>query len=121
MMEKVKHKSGRYSREKGKRFEREIANRLRKCGINASRSAQHCGKMGQAPDIIGVPNIHIECKAQERMHLYDWMAQAQRDSAGTSNTPVVIHKANNKPILVSMGFDDFMALYTRAYPTSDNA
>lgn len=55
------------------------------------------------------------------MHLYDWMAQAQRDSAGTDNTPVVIHKANNKPILVSMGFDDFMGLYTKAYPVSDNA
>ena len=113
--------SGKLSRDKGKRFELQIAHRLQEYGINASRSAQHCGKTGQAPDVIGMSFVHIECKAQERMHLYDWMAQAQRDSAGTDNTPVVIHKANNKPILVSMGFEDFMGLYTKAYPVSDNA
>lgn len=113
--------SGKLSRDKGKRFELQVAHRLQEYGIDASRSAQHCGKTGQAPDVIGVPHLHVECKAQERMHLYDWMAQAQRDSVETGDLPVVIHKANNKPILVSMRFEDFMELYTRAYPTSDNA
>ena len=109
---------GKYSRDKGKRFEREIAHKLNEYGIIASRSAQHCGKTGQAPDLIGVPHLHIECKAQEKMRLYDWMAQATTDSTGTNNIPAVVHKANGKPILVSLRFDDFLCLYLNAFPIS---
>jgi Holliday junction resolvase len=114
-MQKTRQELGRYSREKGKRFERTVASLLKQQGIDASRTAQHCGKTGQAPDVIGLAGIHIECKSQEKMRLYEWMDQAIEDSSGTGNVPVVIHKASNKPILVSMRFDDFLNLYLRAY------
>ena len=45
------------------------------------------------------------------MQLYDWMAQAKRDSAGSDKLPVVFHKKTNAEILVTMTFDDFMNLY----------
>lgn len=101
------------SRDKGARFEREVARLFKDWGYNAERSAQHCGKTGQAPDVIGVPGIHIECKHVERMSLYDWYNQAKNDAeaSGTGNLPTVIHKQNNKPILVTMEFNDWIRLY----------
>lgn len=104
---------GKTSREKGKRGERTVASLFREYGYEAHRTAQFKGKTGDAGDVEGVPGLHLEVKFQERMHLYDWMEQADRDSKanGNGNKPVVIHKANNKPVLVTMHFEDFIDLY----------
>ena len=99
------------SKQKGARFERQLAGLFREYGYAARRTAQYCGNTGDASDVIGLPGIHIEAKHQERMQLYDWMDQAKRDSKGTGNIPVVFHKKNNAEILVSMRFEDFMAMY----------
>ena len=101
------------SRDKGKRFELTLAHLFEEHGYEAHRSAQFCGKTGQAADVIGVPGIHVEAKAQERMCLYDWMDQAIRDSRaeGKGNKPTVFHKQNRKDLLVTMMFDDWMELY----------
>lgn len=96
------------SKDKGKRFEREIANYLKERGYDARRSAQYCGNTGDAADVVGLPGFHIECKHQEKMHLYDWMEQAVRDSEKSGDTPIVIHKQNRKDTLVTMRLDDFM-------------
>lgn len=100
------------SKQKGARFERLLASRFREYGYNARRTAQYCGNTGDASDVVGLPGIHIEAKHQERMQLYDWMAQAKRDSAGTNTLPAVFHKKNNASILVTMEFEDWMRLYT---------
>ena len=99
------------SKAKGARFERSLASIFRDYGYQARRTAQYCGNTGDASDVIGLPGIHIEAKHQERMQLYDWMAQAKRDSEGTGRIPAVFHKKNNAPILVTMELDDFMNLY----------
>ena len=101
---------GKMSREKGKRFEREVAALFKDYGYDAHRTAQVMGKTGQAADVEGVPGIHIEAKHCERMTLYDWVAQAVRDTKD-DNKPVVIHRANNKPVLVTMLFNDWIDLY----------
>lgn len=103
----------KFSRDKGKRFERQIAGLFNGYGYCAHRTAQYKGNTGEAGDIEGVPGIHIECKHQERMHLYTWMNQSIRDAneEGMGALPVVIHKENRMPILVSMRFDDWMKLY----------
>ena len=105
---------GKLSREKGKRFERDVASRFREYGYDAHRTAQYKGNTGQAGDVEGVPYIHIECKHQERMNLYDWMEQSVTDAAaeGGGNLPVVVHKANNEPVLVTMVFDDWIHMYS---------
>lgn len=100
------------SKQKGARFERQLASRFREYGYEARRTAQYCGNTGDASDVVGLPRIHIEAKHQERMQLYDWMAQAKRDSAGTNTLPAVFHKKNNASILVTMEFEDWMRLYT---------
>ena len=102
------------SREKGKRFERQLAAYFRDKGYDTHRSAQFCGKTGQAADVIGLPIIHIEAKHCEAMRLYDWMEQAVRDSeAAGDGLPTVIHKKNNADILVTMRLDDWMTIYER--------
>ena len=99
------------SKQKGARFERTLASKFREYGYDARRTAQYCGNTGDASDVVGLPGIHIEAKHQERMQLYDWMAQAKRDAAGKGNLPTVFHKKNNAEILVTMRLDDWMNLY----------
>lgn len=98
------------SRNKGARFERLLASKFREYGYDCRRSQQYCGANGDA-DVIGLPGIHVEAKAVEAMRLYDWMAQAKRDAAGTGEIPAVFHKKNHAEILVTMEFDDFMRIY----------
>ena len=98
------------SKAKGARFERLLASKLREYGYDCRRGQQFCGANGDA-DVVGLPGLHIEAKAQERMVLYDWMAQAKRDSEGTGRLPAVFHKKNNADILVTMTLDDFMEVY----------
>lgn len=99
------------SKNKGARFERLLASRFREYGYQARRTAQYCGNTGDASDVVGLPGIHIEAKHQEAMRLYEWMAQAKRDAAGTGKLPAVFHKKNNAAILVTMEFEDFMHIY----------
>ena len=104
---------GRMSREKGKRFERFVANLFKDWGYDTHRTAQFKGKTGDAGDVEGAPYIHIEAKHQERMCLYDWMEQSEADARaeGAGNLPVVIHKANNKSVLVTMKWEHWIQLY----------
>lgn len=99
------------SKQKGARFERSLASKLKEYGYEARRTAQYCGNTGDASDVVGLPGIHIEAKHQEKMYLYDWMAQAKRDAKGTGKLPAVFHKKNNAEILVTMGFDDWMEIF----------
>lgn len=99
------------SKQKGARFERQLASKFREYGYEARRTAQYCGNTGDASDVVGLPGIHIEAKHQESMRLYEWMDQAKRDSRGTERLPTVFHKKNNADILVTMVFEDWMKLY----------
>lgn len=100
------------SKVKGKRFELELAAKLREYGYEARRTAQYSGKTEESADVIGLPGIHIEAKHQEQMRLYEWMAQAVRDAKGT--LPAVFHRKNKEGILVTMRFEDWMQLYQGA-------
>ena len=103
---------GKMSRDKGKRFERQLAGIFREHGYTDSRrTAQYCGNTGDASDVVGLPGIHVEAKHVEQMRLYEWMDQAKRDAAGTGKKPVVFHKKNNHEILVTMQLDTFFELY----------
>ena len=97
------------SRRKGAEFERKLANILKEYGYTARRGQQFCGANGDA-DVIGLPNIHIEAKAVEKLNLYDAMEQSKND-ARSEEIPVVIHKKNRKGILVTMELDAFMNMY----------
>lgn len=102
------------SKQKGARFERQLAGLFRDYGYTeARRTAQYCGNTGDASDVVGLPGIHVEAKHQERMQLYDWMDQAKRDAKaeGAGMLPAVFSKKNNHSILVTMELDDWMKIY----------
>ena len=79
---------GLFSRDKGKRGERELAAELnRVLGITARRGVQFQGSP-DSPDVItSLPDLHIECKRTERFQLYRALEQAVED-AGTK-IPIV--------------------------------
>lgn len=98
------------SRQKGARAERELAKVLSDLSaFSCRRGQQYSGANGDA-DVVGLPMIHIECKAVERLNLRDAMAQSESD-AREDEIPVVMHKKNRKPWLVTMSLEDFMTMY----------
>lgn len=104
------------SREKGARFERTLARIFKGYGYDAERTAQHCGKNGDAPDVKGLPYIHVEAKHYKKQAFdYEWIDQAKRDAHGS--LPAVFHKTDNHEILVTMTLDDWFTLY-REYESS---
>ena len=99
------------SRRKGAEFERKLANILKEYGYSARRGQQYSGANGDA-DVVGLPHVHIEAKAVEKLNIYDAMEQSKRD-ARPLEIPVVIHKKNRRNILVTMELSDFMTLYLK--------
>ena len=97
------------SRMKGKRGELELVKKLKALlpGPNWRRSQQYNGyaEGGQA-DLVGVENLHIECKRVEAgsKTVYRWVEQAETDSE-PHQIPVVMHKANLQPWLVIIPLD----------------
>lgn len=98
------------SKQKGNRFERQLAGMLREHGYDCRRGQQFCGANGDA-DVVGLPHIHIEAKHVEKMQLYNWIEQAKRDSKGSEKLPAVFHKKNHAEVLVTMPFDSWMRIY----------
>ena len=99
------------SKQKGARYERELAKAFREYGFEeARRGVQYSGKQGEADDVVGLPYIHIEAKHVERLHLYEAIKQAERD-ANEDEMPCVFHRRNRTKTYVTLGLDDFMTLY----------
>lgn len=105
------------SRRKGAAGERELAHKLNDYGFDTRRTVQYNGKAeeGQA-DLLGLPNIHIECKRVEKLNLYDAMAQAIHD-AKKGELPAVFHRRNHCEWLVTMRLDDWIKLYKEYFET----
>lgn len=101
------------SKEKGKRGERQLSHILNALladeGIITRRGNQFCGIEGNA-DVENLPDIHIECKCQERLNIYDAIDQAKRD-ARKGELPTVFHKKNRKEWLVTMPLIEWIKLY----------
>ncbi len=103
---------GRFSRNKGKVGERELARELaRVFGVAARRGVQFQGGP-DSPDVVtDIPDVHIECKRTERFRLYEALEQAVED-AGVQKIPVVCHRRNKKPWVAVVRLDDLPRLAT---------
>lgn len=99
------------SRDKGKRGELELSHVLQKYGYETRRGQQFSGANGDA-DVVGLPGVHIECKRVENLNIYKAMEQSTAD-AREGEMPVVMHRKNHKPWLVTLDIKDFMELYGR--------
>ena len=102
------------SKNKGKRGELELVHELKARGYDVRRTAQYCGNTGDASDLVGIPNIHIECKVREKHNIYDYIAQVDRDKKDDELGCVFI-KSNRKKWLVLMDLDDWETLHRGIY------
>ncbi|NCB44622.1 MAG: hypothetical protein EOM59_18680, partial [Clostridia bacterium] len=89
--------------------ERELANKLKEYGFNTRRGQQFCGANGDA-DVVGLPNVHIECKRTERLSLYDALSQAKSD-AREGEMPVIMHRKNNCEWVVIQPLETWIEMY----------
>lgn len=71
---------GRASRQKGARFERQLAKILTAAGFPSTRNARN----GISTDDIAhsVPGVHIEAKHCEKLEIPKWWRQAESDCDG---------------------------------------
>ncbi len=98
---------------KGKRGELEFAKYCRDHGYDVRRTAQYCGKTGDAADVIGLPQIHVEVKRVEHLNIDDALDQSRRDAAaaGGHDLPIVAHRRNNTRWKITMDADDWFEIY----------
>lgn len=95
-------------KQKGNTGERELARLLREYGYDTRRGLQYQGGQIEA-DVVGLPGIHIECKRVQNLDIKKAMEQSIRD-AKDEEIPVVIHRENRKPWLITMRLGDLFEI-----------
>ena len=97
------------SRDKGKRGEREVVKLFNDHGYAARRGQQFKGTP-DSPDVVhDLPwPLHVEVKYVERFSLYDALEQADADT--DDKTPIVLHRRNEKPWVVVLEAEHFLAM-----------
>lgn len=102
------------SKLKGKNGELEFCRLCHAEGYNdVHRTAQYRGNTGQAGDVEGLEGIHVEVKRNERLNILEAMEQSVRDceASGKGETPIVAHRKNNSPWLITMRAEDWFSMY----------
>lgn len=93
---------------KGSAGERELCAYLTAEGFPTHRNDQvFKGGVGN-PDVAaeGLSAYHIEVKRVEHLNLGAAMEQAEHDAAG--KIPVVVHRRNRRPWLITLKLSDFL-------------
>lgn len=112
MTERTKQEIGKASKARGKRAELDLVHKLHEFGFTeARRTAQYCGKAGTS-DVVGVPGVHCECKAVQRLNIWEALSQSKRDSEadGNGDIPAVFFKRNRSGWYVALPLTDFVDL-----------
>ena len=104
--------TGRSSQRKGRDGELELARVFQEYGYDVQPGrAQSCGEV---PDLVGLLGIHIECKRNERLNVWEAMAQATRDAEKFQDgATAVFHRRNRHGWLVTMRLPDWMEMYQK--------
>jgi len=108
---------GKYSRDKGARFEREIANKLKEVfGPRVTRSSGQCFSGDTRAD-VDCPDLWVECKVGKRPNIKAALEQAEgaRDSSGSTKTPIAICKWDRDEAIASMRIGVFVQLLKLIY------
>ena len=98
------------SKAKGTRGENELCAYLTGAGYPAHRNDQRYTGGFNNPDVEarGLERLHIECKRCEKLNISEAMRQAERDAAG--RIPVVIHRRNREPWLITLKLADYLGV-----------
>ena len=100
---------GRASRDKGARGEREWRDVLTAAGYPAERGCQRKGGP-DSPDVDcpSLSGLHFEVKRVEKLNIYTALGQAMCDAG--DRVPIVAHRRNHSPWLVTLRAGDFFSL-----------
>ena len=96
------------SKQKGNRYERELAEYLRELGYDAVTSRAESKAMDDLGiDLVDSTDFYIQAKYVEKMKTsyHDILARMPTDK-----TPVIFHKRSNKGSVVVMKLEDFTKL-----------
>jgi len=112
--------SGLHSRNKGKRFERFVAKMMKTIYGDVVRRGWQSRSGQDEPDVI-CPDWWIECKHYaKRVDLYAAIKQSCHDfdrspdkKLARQKIPIVVHKVDDKPELVTMMMSDFIEVAGR--------
>lgn len=99
--------SGRRSRTKGASFERWVANRLKPYYPNAKRGIGQARSSSEVSDVEGT-DFWIECKRHKKPSIPAAWKQAEEATDG--RPLLVVTKADQGPVLVTMSLDEFCLL-----------
>ena len=101
------------AKQKGNRFEREVAKILNKKFDANVRRTPMSGGMGFKGDIIQLTGIlsrfSIECKNQEKLNIWKALEQSRND-AERMKIPVVVFTRNRDRNYIALELDDFLNL-----------
>lgn len=107
---------GKAQREKGVRAERLFRDLCRAEGFaNVERGCQLYQTGREVADVVGLPGIHIEVKNVQRLNVRAAMEQSTRDTL-PGELPIVAHKMDRKPWLITMLAADWFKLYREYLP-----
>jgi hypothetical protein len=99
------------SKTKGLLLELKVAKSIRRKGLD--KNAKRMPRSGAFPhfreDIYTVLPLHIECKNQEKVHLWEWWDEA-RYRAIYSKNPVLVIGGDNRPLLAVVDLDFLLNL-----------
>lgn len=109
---------GKASRDKGKRGEREVAERFREAGFDAKRSVgqSRCGS--DAPDVVvdGLPWLWVEVKRGKKTNIRAALAQARFQCAADQVPISITRDDGEREAVVSMDWPLFAKVLKKAYP-----
>lgn len=97
--------SGKTSRSKGARGEREVRDVLKALGVHARRD----GRLDDDLD-HGLEGYHLEVKRRERYEIDSWVEQAEEDAG--DRVPVVVFRKSRQPWRVIVDAEVFFRLVT---------
>lgn len=103
---------GAKERDKGARAERMLRDELHRLGFE---DATRGFVWNHTSDLVGLPDIHVECKFVEKLNIRAALDQATEEAKKRQDgMPTVFSKTSRKPWIVTMYLDDWAELY-RAY------
>ena len=104
---------GAKSQRKGRAAELELSRILQ--GYSYPVEAGCAQSYGEVPDLSGLPQIHIECKRCEKLHLSEWMRQASDDAEKFGDgMPAVFFRRNREVWMVCIELKGWLQLYQKA-------
>lgn len=109
---KTKRKGTKHGAKKGKQFERQIATELGHIFPDAQRMLEYQGSKGIGVDLENTDIFRIQCKCWANYANPNVIFEI-RESA--PHVPVLVTKANNRPTMAVLPFQEFVTLLEIAY------